>query len=59
MFDNGDKSGAGDEKAGDGFYSLKNSFGKTAQTGKWRFEFRAIDKADSLSNKIIHELLVK
>lgn len=59
MFDNGDLSGAGDALAGDGIYSLKNSFGSTAQTGYWRFEFQAVDRSDSLSNKIIKEMLVK
>lgn len=59
LFDNGDKLNAGDEKAGDGIYSLKNSFGENSQTGDWTFTFAAIDKSDSLSNTIIHILNVK
>ncbi len=59
MFDDGDLNGRGDQTAGDGIYSFKNSFASTAQTGFWHFEFIAIDKSDSLSNKIVHDLLVK
>jgi hypothetical protein len=58
MFDNGDPN-IGDQTAGDGVYSLKNSFGSTSQTGNWTFTFNAVDRSDSLSNTIIHILNVK
>ncbi len=58
MVDNGDKEGFGDEKAGDGIFSFKNSFGTTSQTGNWRFEFQAKDKSNELSGVIIHNLQV-
>ncbi len=59
MFDDGNVSQSGDETAGDGIYSLKNSFVSTSQTGLWRFEFRAFDRAHALSNSITKKLLVK
>lgn len=59
MYDNGDINGSGDVTAGDGIYTLKNSFGASAQKGYWKFEFQAVDRSDSLSNEIIKELLVK
>ena len=59
MFDDGNSAQSGDMKAGDGIYSLKNSFADTAPTGTWRFEFEAVDQSDSLSNKISHNLEVK
>jgi hypothetical protein len=58
MFDNGDLDGAGDETEGDGIYSLKNSFGSTAQTGDWTFTFNASDNAGTVSNTITHILKV-
>lgn len=51
MVDNGD-SVLGDAKAGDGIYSFKNTFGPTAQTGNWQFEFQAKDKSGAVSNVI-------
>jgi len=59
MFDDGNTSQSGDVTAGDGIYSLKNSFGSTSQTGLWRFEFRAFDRAHALSNSVTKKLLVK
>jgi hypothetical protein len=58
MQDDGDP-GFGDEVAGDGIYSFKNSFGDTAQTGNWRFLFQAEDRSDSSSNIIEHFLFVQ
>ncbi len=58
MFDNGDTQNSGDKIAGDGIYSLKNSFSTNAPVGSWRFEFHAVDKSDSLSNKIVHLIKV-
>jgi hypothetical protein len=59
MVDNGNNEIFGDLVAGDGIYSYKNSFGATAQTGLWRFEFEAKDLGKKLSNKIIHNIIVK
>jgi hypothetical protein len=58
MHDDGD-SGFGDATAGDGIYSFKNSFGTTAQTGEWKFIFQSKDRSNSLSNTIVHYILVQ
>lgn len=58
MFDDGDVL-HGDATAGDGIYSLLNSFGSSSQTGIWKFNFIAIDNSDSTSNIITHNLNVK
>ena len=55
MFDDGSH---GDQTAGDGIYSLQNSFGSTAQTGLWKFEFQAKDYGGLLSNTITQNLTV-
>ncbi len=57
MVDNGD-SNLGDQAANDGIYSFRNSFGTSAQTGNWRFEFQAKDRSGALSNQINHEMTV-
>lgn len=57
MNDKGD-SGFGDETAGDGIYSFKNSFGETLMTGSWKFEFQAIDWEGNLSNLITQTIQV-
>lgn len=57
MVDNGDGI-LGDAKAGDGIYSFKNTFGPTAQTGNWQFEFQAKDKSGEVSNVIKQTLVV-
>ncbi|QQS34703.1 MAG: hypothetical protein IPM56_10555 [Ignavibacteriales bacterium] len=59
MHDDGDLAVWGDETAGDGRYSYRNSFSNTAQLGSWRFEFEARDKSNKLSNRLIHFLVVK
>jgi hypothetical protein len=58
MVDDGNLNVYGDQIAGDGIYSFKNSFSVTAQLGKWKFEFQAIDRSNRTSNIIIHELIV-
>jgi hypothetical protein len=58
MRDNGDPA-LGDEIAGDGIFSFRNSFAQTAQTGYWKFVFQAEDRSKTLSNIIEHLLLVK
>ena len=57
MFDDGDTN-HGDQKANDGVYSLRNSFGTGSQTGTWKFEFTALDRSGALSNTIIHNINV-
>lgn len=54
MVDDGNFDVFGDQTAGDGIYSFKNSFGTTSQTGSWKFEFQAKDKSNYLSNVITH-----
>lgn len=51
MVDNGDQN-LGDQTAGDGVYSFKNSFGSTSALGNWKFLFRAKDKSGALSNTL-------
>jgi hypothetical protein len=57
MHDDGD-SNYGDETAGDGVYSFKNSFESTALKGTWRFVFQAVDKSGLVSNEITHNIEV-
>ncbi len=59
LSDSGDESSSGDVTANDGIFTQKLTFPTNQSTGKWKFEFQAVDKSDSLSNKIVHELLVK
>lgn len=59
MHDDGNFDVFGDEVAGDGIYSFKNSFGVDATVGAWRFEFQAEDRGGLLSNKIIHTIAVQ
>ncbi len=58
MVDNGD-SNLGDQTAGDGVFSFKNTFGATSAVGNWRFEFQAKDRAGNVSNIIKQSLEVK
>ncbi|MGE5430674.1 MAG: hypothetical protein ACM3QX_06355 [Syntrophomonadaceae bacterium] len=59
MWDDGNLDLHGDAAKGDGIYSFKNYF--TADTkGRTReFVFQAIDRSDSLSNIITHNIYVK
>jgi hypothetical protein len=57
MVDNGDQN-LGDQTAGDGIYSFKNSFGTTAPIGSWKFEFQAKDRAGKLSEIITQMMTV-
>lgn len=50
MDDSGNLDVYGDTQAGDGIYTFKNSFGTTAPTGPWKFEFAAKDKGKKISN---------
>ena len=59
LHDDGNFDVFGDETAGDGVYSFKNSFLETAQTGTWRFEFHAKDRGGLLSNIIEKSVVVE
>lgn len=56
MFDDG--VNGGDVTEGDGTYTVVLTFPTTAQIGTWRFEFQARDRSKTLSNKIIHNIVV-
>jgi len=59
MYDDGNASGiSGDERAGDGIYSIIIQLPPNTQKGTYRFEFQAIDKAGAVSNTITHFLSV-
>lgn len=59
MHDDGDIDTFGDQKAGDGLYSFKNSFSQAAQGQSRKFIFQAVSQNDSLSNIITHNIYVK
>jgi hypothetical protein len=59
MYDDGNASGiSGDEKAGDGIYSLIIQLPPNTQKGTYKFEFQAIDKSNEQSNIITHFMTV-
>ncbi len=59
MYDDGNSSGiSGDDKAGDGIYSIIIQLPPNTQKGKYRFEFQAIDRAGASSNVITHFIAV-
>ncbi len=59
MYDDGNSSGiSGDDKAGDGIYSIIIQLPPNTQRGTYRFEFQAIDRAGAKSNIITHLLAV-
>lgn len=55
MYDDGTN---GDIVAGDGTYSLVVGLPPTAAKGTYRWEFQARDRTKTLSNKIIHNIVV-
>jgi hypothetical protein len=59
MYDDGNVSSHGDEKAGDGIYSLIVTLPPTVQTGTYRFEFQAFDRSSAQSNIIVQRISVK
>lgn len=59
MNDLGNKDVFGDEIAGDGIFTFKNSFSSTTTLGNWRFEFQAKDRNGALSNIISQYMEVK
>jgi hypothetical protein len=58
MYDDGG-SIHGDEKAGDGIYSLIIELPPTTQTGTYRFEFQAFDRSNIASSTLFHSVTVK
>ncbi len=59
MYDDGNASGiSGDDKAGDGIYSIIIQLPSNAQRGTYKFEFQAIDKSNARSNIITHFMTV-
>lgn len=58
MFDDGNTQENGDVTAGDGIYTVVLTFPVSAQLGLWRFEFLARDRSKTISNKIIHNIVV-
>lgn len=59
MHDDGNFDVYGDQIVGDGIFSFKNYFDTTAQIGKWKFVFQAIDRGKKLSNSITHFMQVQ
>jgi hypothetical protein len=59
MSDDGKTATDGDQTAGDGIYSAKQSFKAGSPTGAWRFEFQAKDIRNGLSIAIIQNIVVK
>jgi len=59
MHDDGNFDVFGDQTAGDGIFSFKNSFLSTAQIGNWKFTFQAIDRGKKFSNSITHYIQVQ
>ncbi|MCK9279425.1 MAG: hypothetical protein M0P71_02295 [Melioribacteraceae bacterium] len=58
MNDLGNKDVFGDEMAGDGIFTFKNSFNTTTTLGSWRFEFQAKDGNGAVSNIISQNMEV-
>jgi len=58
LMDDTGNSTLGDQTAGDGIYSFKNSFSSTTQTGVWKFVFQAKDAEGLLSNQINSNMTV-
>lgn len=59
MYDDGNTGGiSGDDKAGDGIYSIIIQLPPSTQKGTYKFEFQAIDKSNAQSNVITHLMVV-
>ncbi len=59
MFDDGNTKNNGDEKAGDGIYTVGLTFPSNQPSGTWEFVFQAMDLGGKLSNVINHNLVVQ
>jgi len=58
MYDDG-LAAHGDEKAGNGIFSLLVSLPSNTQLGTYRFEFQAYDRSNEPSNVMILRLTVR
>jgi hypothetical protein len=58
LLDNG-QSSSGDAVAGDGWFSIRVQLPVTTQLGEWDFQFRAVDYSNTISNVVIHKLIVR
>ncbi|MCF8240915.1 MAG: hypothetical protein K9J16_05975 [Melioribacteraceae bacterium] len=59
LSDAGDTAVSGDEIEGDGIFTNDLAFPGSVTAGNWKFEFQAIDRQDSLSNKISRTIIVE
>ena len=59
MFDDGNTLNDGDVKAGDGIYSILIEVTPQNTKGTYRFDFRAVDRSNELSNIISHNIVVQ
>lgn len=57
MYDDGSAT-HGDEKSGDGIYSLIVTLPPTTQPGTYRFEFMAYDRSNAMSPPLVHRIAV-
>lgn len=58
MYDDGTAT-HGDEKSGDGIFSLLVTLPPTTQPGTYRFEFQAFDRSNAASTLLVHRITVK
>jgi len=58
MYDDG-STNHGDERAGDGVFSLIITLPSTAVTGVYRFEFQAFDRSSEGSSTVVHRVTVR
>ncbi len=58
MYDDGSPN-HGDDKAGDGIYSLIVTLPPTVQTGTYTFKFQAFDRSNAASNVLVWQITVK
>ena len=59
LYDDGNYSGNGDAKAGDGIYSRAISISPENQKGKYRFDFQAKDRGGLVSQVVQKYIVVK
>jgi len=59
LYDDGDQVNHGDQRAGDGIYSLLIQVDQTNDKGTYRFQFNARDRSSELSNTINHFVLIQ
>ncbi len=59
MFDDGNTQNDGDVTAGDGIYSILIEVTPQNTKGKYRFDFKAVDRSNKLSNIISHNIVIQ